>query len=152
MSQTDSLVAFLLRAKRAAYASGAGSSGSSRPSSKDLPYQEGSWYYLDSFLGGHKFAGEEIVWESGVPLWGMNYYGWMETAEIPTGFSEFLKHSLQKVPVEAPFRGPAEFSEADYSYGCKWTGNIGCFQGEEWIDLGGERIYRLVFHGGFLLD
>jgi hypothetical protein len=148
----EPLAAFLLRAKRATYAGGVESSGSSRPSSHDLPYQEGAWFYLDSYLGGFKFAGEEIVWKDGTALWGMNYYGRMVSADIPSGFSQFLKLALRNVPAEAPFRGPARFTDGDFSYRCAWSGNLGCFQGEEWIDLREETIYRLVFHGGYLLD
>lgn len=140
---------FLLRAKKATYAAGdAGAVASSRTGSHDLAYQEGEWAYLDTYLGGFAFIGEEAVWKAGTPVWGMNYYGTMTIAEIPEGFGDFLKLALRHVPEEAPYRGPDRFDEGRYSYSCRWQGSPALFSGEETIALDGQTIYLLYFHGG----
>jgi hypothetical protein len=145
-------VPFLIRAKQATYASGISPSASSRTGSHDLPYAEGEYAYLDTYLGGFKFVGEEAVWKAGKPVWGMNYYGWMVSTSIPVGFSEFLKKALRHVPEDAPYRGPEEYSEGDFKYGCGSEGDLTRFSGEEWIELNGKVIYELVFHGGEIRD
>ncbi len=142
---------FLLRAKRSTYAAGdRGQVASSRAASHDLAYHEGEWSYLDSYLGGFAFVGEEAVWYAGAPLWGMNYYGTMTVGEIPDGFGDFLKLALRHVPAEAPYRGPASFQSEDghFSYACHCEGDLACFKGEESIALDGQVIYILNFHGG----
>ncbi len=146
--EPNEFAAFLVRAKRAAYASGAEPAAGPRPASRDLPYQEGDWYYLDSYLGGKNFIGEEAVWQAGAPVWGMNYYGWMAAAEIPPGFSPFLKEALMHVPAEAPFRGPAVYRSGRLAYFCRWEGELRGFHGSEWIEFDGQRVYELRFHGG----
>ena len=75
MINRNELVAFLIRAKQKTYAGHGAEVESSRPASHDLRYEEGPLLYIDTFLGGAKFAGEEAVWHDGVPLWSMNYYG-----------------------------------------------------------------------------
>lgn len=154
-------VSFLLRAKRSTYAAGdAGQVAASRPQSHDLAFGDGRYSYLDTYLGGYSFVGEEAVWEYGQPLWGMNYYGTMVSTgdwatseegtmmEIPDGFSDFLKLSLRNVSPEAPYRGPLNFERDGYTYTCQWTGDLGFFHGQETIDMAGQVIYRLYFHGG----
>lgn len=148
LPQQNDIIAFLLRAKAAAYAGDGPHAASSRPASIDLPYQEGDLYYYDTYLGGLKFIGEEAVWQAGTPLWGMNYYGWMEIDDIPAGFSPFLKAALRHVPEQAPFRGPQRFADGAFTYRCKWQGEFERYTGREAIFFNGQKIYELVFHGG----
>jgi hypothetical protein len=144
-------VLFLVRAKKSTYAAGdAGMVASSRPESHDLAYQEGEWAYLDTYLGGFAFIGEEAVWRNTVPIWGMNYYGSMMINEIPLGFSDFLKKCLRFVSAEAPYRGPGDYQEGRFSYTCSWKGSLDWFRGEEEISFDGQAIYRLFFHGGMI--
>jgi hypothetical protein len=144
----DSIIPFLIRAKQNTYPSGRAPDGASRPSSHDLSYAEGELRYIDTYLGGFHFIGEEAVWQAGLPVWGMNYYGKMLTKEIPQGFGEFLKAALLRVPIEAPFRGPREWTEADYTYHCTVNGTFAQYDGWEEIRYQGKLIYRLLFHGG----
>ncbi|GAP14258.1 hypothetical protein LARV_02024 [Longilinea arvoryzae] len=148
MASESEFVSFLLRAKRATYASGAASIGSSRPASTDLRYATGDYLYLDTYLGSRDFIGEEAVWYRGNPVWGMNYHGLMLVDSIPDGFSEILHAALFAVPSEAPFRGPAEFNLGDFRYTCHWQGNLERFDGQECIEHRGRPIYELIFHGG----
>jgi hypothetical protein len=151
MELPDDFIPFLLRAKRATYAAGKGDSASSRPASHDLPYREGEYFYLDTYLGGMQFIGEEAVWWGGKPLWGMNYYGWMTVEVIPEGFSHFLKESLLRGSAQAPFRGPEFYSTGEFIYQCKWKGKLERFNGCEHILVEEDTIYELDFNGGVIL-
>lgn len=141
-------VQFLMRAKRATYASGAAPGTSSRPASSDLHYEEGDFLYIDTYLGSRDFIGEEAVWYQGQPIWGMNYHGVMLVDEIPAGFGEILHAALSAIQTKAPFRGPAELRLGAFRYFCTWQGVIDRFTGSERIEQGGMAIYELVFHGG----
>lgn len=91
------VIEFLIRAKRATYAGKGSESLPSRPNSHDLEYEEGKLKYIDTYLGGEKFAGEEALWENNKPFWSMNYIGRI----IADGFNgDFLKESLLNVPTE----------------------------------------------------
>ena len=151
MNQTrDEFLPFLVRAKRATYASGAEPAGSTRPRSVDLIHREGDFLYIDTYLGALDFIGEEAVWQSDIPLWGMNYYGRMLVAEVPEEFSHCLKAALMRVPDEAPFRGPQHYSCGGLEYHCRWEGDLGFFSGREEICYQGARVFELLFHGGFI--
>lgn len=145
---TPEFISFLQRAKAATYAGGGAETAPWRPGSHDLRHEEGGYLYIDTYLGGYDFIGEEAVWHAGVPLWGMNYYGWMLVPAAPEGFFQFLKDALGQAPAEAPYRGPARWQRGDFAYICRWEGELARFSGEESILHQGQTIYRLVFHGG----
>ena len=139
------IISFLIRAKQATYAGKGAETASSRVKSHDLVYKEGDLMYLDTYLGGGKFAGEEALWASDVPFWSMNYVGRV----IGEPFSgDFLKEALLHVPEEKPFRGPEHYANGDYTYDCEVTGDFEWFQGRETICYKGMLIYECYFHGG----
>ena len=141
------IIDFLIRAKRATYAGKGAETVSSRPQSHDLEYREGDLMYLDTFLGGERFAGEEALWISGSPYWSMNYAGRV----TGTPFSgDFLKEALLSVPFEKPFRGPQEYTNGDYTYRCGGSGDFEWFQGYETIEYKGAVIYDCYFHGSVI--
>jgi len=79
----EALVKFLITAKQNTYAGKGGETGSSRPNSHDLVYREGEYLYLDTYLGGERFAGEEAaVWLSEKPVYAMNYCGRLSSGYI----------------------------------------------------------------------
>ena len=140
-----SIVEFLLRAKKATYAGKGAETEPSRPNSHDFQYTEGSLKYIDSYLGGEKFAGEEALWENGLPFWAMNYVGRV----VSDCFSgDFLKEALSHVPEEYPFRGPKVYENGDYLYSCNIKGNVHWFQGSEEIYFKEDLVYECAFHGG----
>jgi transcriptional regulator with XRE-family HTH domain len=141
----DALAKFLVKAKCATYAGKGPESASSRPASHDLQYREGDFLYIDTYLGGERFSGEEAVWKGDVPVYAMNYSGRV----IGEGFSgDFLKAALCRVPVEKPFRGPEVFEQGDALYRCTLNGTMDWFQGYEEICNSGTRVYECYFHGG----
>lgn len=149
---TSEFTSFLIRAKQATYASGRAPDASSRPNSHDLHYSEGEYTYIDTYLGGFHFAGEEAAWYQEKPVWGMNYYGKMLVETIPDGFGGFLKEALMHVPAGEPYRGPSDYVNGDYAYRCKVEGGMERFVGEEEILYHSKPVYWLAFHGGEIRD
>ena len=141
------IIAFLLRAKKATYAGKGPEAASTRPNSHDLNYQEGDWLYIDSYLGGNRFAGEEALWVRETPLWSMNYAGRV-TGQPFSG--DFLKEALRNGTPDMPFRGPAHYQSGNYAYTCDVIGDVSWFQGHERIAYRGTDIYECYFHGGLI--
>ena len=138
-------IEFLLRAKRATYAGHGPEVSPSRPASHDLQYVEGSYRYIDTYLGSSRFAGQEAVWHKALPIWAMNYVGRV----LSEGFSgEFLKEALRAAPREAPYRGPQAYASGPYLYKCTVEGGIDWFYGYEEMFYHETLVYECAFHGG----
>ena len=141
------VLSFLLLAKKSTYAAHRAEALSSRPNSHDLTFAAGDLQYIDTYLGGTHFAGEEAVWQDGKPVWSMNYCGRV----FGEGFrGDFLKSALLRVPENAPYRGPDVYREGDMEYRCQADGNIDWFQGYEEIRLHDVRIYECFYHGSLI--
>ena len=141
------LIAFLIRAKKATYAGKGAESAPSRPQSHDLRYAEGDLLYIDTYLGGNRFAGEEALWIAGKPFWSMNYAGRVLCGPFS---GDFLKAALLRVPEDMPFRGPVLYTEGVYVYRCFPEGSFEWFQGRETIEYKEQLIYECFFHGGLI--
>lgn len=147
LTNYEELCKFLVKAKMSTYAGKGPKSESSRPNSNDYKFEEGDLLYIDTYLGGEYFSGEEAVWKKNMPIFAMNYSGRV----IGENFSRnFLKEALKKVPVEKPFRGPKFYQDEDYIYYCKVDGDIQWFQGYEEIYYKNDKIYECFFHGGIV--
>ena len=146
----DRVIEFLCRAKKATYASGNRDEIiSSRPNSHDLEYVENDLKYIDSYLGGEKFAGEESLFKNNKPFWAMNYVGRV----LKEGFSGlFLKEVLSNVTEKYPYRGPMEYRRDIYTYKCSIEGEFIWFRGYESIYKEGTKIYECNFHGGLIQE
>lgn len=142
----NDLIDFLILAKRNTYAgNGVEQKESSRPGSHDLIYENDKYKYIDTYLGGERFSGEEAVFKDDIPIWAMNYSG----IEINDKFSaSFLKSALSRVKESKPYRGPEIYREGEYLYICKVDGDFDWFQGKEEIYWQEEKVYECVFHGG----
>ena len=140
---------FLCRAKRSTYAGRGNFSSSCRPFSHDLEYEEDDYRYYDSYFGGPRFLGEEILWISGRPYWGMNYYGCVLDARFS---GDFLKDALLEVAPELPYRGPELFRRGDYTYQCSVHGDFFNFRGVEYIYCDEVKTFECRFHGGTVLE
>lgn len=141
------LIDFLVNAKRNTYASGSGQVVEPiKRGSKDMPYRDRDYEYMDSYFGERHFIGQEIVWHQGKAIWGMNYYGF--TYNPVEGFPQFLFECLKQVTPQAPYRGPNNYKDEKFEYNCSWTGEMNDFKGEETIRFNNQVIYKLSFHGG----
>ena len=144
---TPDIIVFLCKAKKECYAGQGNRVESCRPETYDYRYAQGDYVYLDSYYGGEKFIGEEVLYVKGTPIFAMNYVG----RELGEGFQgSFLKEALLRVPEDKPFRGPNVYRNGDYSYHCIIQGGVEWFQGYEEIFLLNRKVYECHFHGGMI--
>ncbi|MBA4688256.1 MAG: helix-turn-helix transcriptional regulator [Candidatus Galacturonibacter soehngenii] len=144
----EELIEFLLEAGRRTYAGkGAEVEVSLRPGSHDLMYEKGKLKYMDSYVGGERFVGEEVLFQDEVPVWSMNYAG----RTLEDSFSgDFLKEALLLRSCKKPYRGPDIYTNGSYTYHCNVTGDFTWFQGSEEIFYGNLKVYECIFHGGIV--
>lgn len=141
------IIDFLRRAKKSTYAGKGDEVISCRPNSHDFEYIEGSLKYIDTYLGGEKFVGEEALWKSNIPFWSMNYVGRV----VDEGFSaKFLREALSLVSEDYPYRGPLEYKNGEFEYKCTIIGDFIWFQGHEEIYKNNVKVYECIFHGGLI--
>ena len=147
---------FLIEAKKQTYANeNVEKCNSSRNGSNDYEYSNDDMTYHDTYFGGTKFMGEEVVYnkESDTPIWGMNYYG----VTLDENFSEeamdkALRPALMLVGQDdiIPVRGPKEFINGEYKYTFEVSGNLEHFEGTETIWKNDNKIYTLKCQGGII--
>lgn len=142
------IIKFLIKAKKNTYAGNSlEEQVSSRPNSHDLIYEEGNLKYIDTYLGGERFIGEEAVFINNEAVWGMNYNG----IEINDKFSSiFLKQALSMVNEDMPYRGQSKFQDGDYTYICEINGSFEYFSGKEIIYFQDEKCFECCFSGGII--
>lgn len=149
----EELANFLKTANKNTWASETGKKvPAQRPGSKDYEYAEGEWVDHDTYFGGRYFIGEEIVYEGGKPIWGMNYNGYVvdesiTEEEIDKSLRAALKQNYSDM---VPIRGPKNFKVESYEYKNNVTGELDRFEGREEVLKGGVLIYYGVFHGGLI--
>jgi hypothetical protein len=149
----DVLDAFLREANLNTYANENVKKVSSlRPGSHDYHFEKGDLAYHDTYFGATKFIGEEIVYKSSKPVWGMNYYGFALNGEINEKlFDTILRPALMSGPGNnIPVRGPKEFKNGEWKYTFSANGDLTNFTGIEEISKNGEVVCRLYCHGGFI--
>lgn len=146
---------FLIEAKKQTYAnSSVERIDSSRLNSKDYEYQKNNMLYHDTYFGGTKFIGEEVVYIDNQTYWAMNYYG--VTLDEKMGeevMDNALRLALMKVGKDKtviPIRGPREFVNGEYKYIFEVSGDINCFNGVETIYKNNVKIYELKCNGGLI--
>lgn len=146
---------FLVKAKKSTYAnSDAPKVLPSRLKSKDYEFTDGNFTYHDTYFGGVKFMGEEVVYYNNDILWGMNYYGvTIDDSLTEEVMDKVLRVALMKVGEDKeviPVRGPKEFINEDYLYIFNVDGDIENFVGTEQIYKDKMLIYELKCHGGII--
>ena len=140
---------FLLKAKKDSYASG------KKPNKLDdrceeFFYTEKNLLYRDRYFRSNPFIGEEIVFNNGEAIWGMNYYGSAYDNVKTDDVYKFLQKALKNIEEEHPFRGPLNFREGDFKYVNKVNGSIKKFSGLELIFYKEREVYKLYYHGGLI--
>ncbi len=146
------LVDFLVQAKIATYANGQGANAVLADGAKELVYQDGALTYRDRYYGWDPFIGEEVVLHNGQVIWSMNYYGYLTSQQQPgDAVYRFLQAAMSRVGPLRPYRGPEQYEEGDWRYQDHSQGTPEGFEGVEEIFYRGERVYRLLYHGGRVL-
>jgi len=163
---------FLIEAKRATWASGR-KAMKLDDGGKRFIFAKGLHSYRDIYHEDdpNPFIGEEIVYKidngKNIPIWGMNYHGWLteEGKNYPDqkGLVNFLREALiANENIEKPFRGPREYpninnertnitkgliyfnEDMDLDGFCRNNGNIFGFQGTEEIILGTTKPHPFI--------
>jgi hypothetical protein len=144
------LTKFLIEAKLHTYASTRESvENLLEDGSKELTFIQGQLRYRDRFFGVNPLIGEELVWEAGRLIWGMNYFGNALEETVPASqIYNFLQQALRMIRPERPFRGPEFFRAGPFTYVDKSHGVLDAFSGEEVIYFRDQQVYHLVYHGG----
>lgn len=153
------LAKFLVKAKTQTYASvDSQEIKAERPLHKELEFEEGEFYYRDSYTGFFQAPGMEEVrlGKEGKTIWTMAYSGGMlpkfhEDIEFAKKVFAFLKKVLGLVAENFPFRGPKEFEEEDWRYVNKIEGNIKRFKGHEKIFFKGKEVFNQDYIGGVVI-
>jgi hypothetical protein len=149
----DILDTFLREANLSTYANkDAKKAATLRPGSKDYHFERDDLTYHDTYFGATNFIGEEIVYKDGVPVWGMNYYGFTLNNEINENlFDAILRSALMSGSGDnIPVRGPKEFVNSEWKYTFNASGDLSNFTGLEEISKNNEVVCRLWCHGGFI--
>lgn len=143
---------FLITAKQATYADGTAKKVESlRPGSHDYHFKQGEFIYHDTYFGGKKFIGEEVVYKNNQPIWAINYRGQALDKNLSeASVDQALRPALMRVGEGdiLPLRGPKEFINGNWKYTFKVNGEINNFVGTEEISFKGRIVYRLHCHGG----
>jgi hypothetical protein len=148
----DSLGNFIVAAKAACYVGGATAGASSRQGSHDIGWSDGPWLYLDSYFGGTDFAGQEVVWFDGKPIWAMNYYGTVTDGRLIDAerAGAVIKAALAALYREGRFLGGFCYQHAFGTYRDESSGETDRFTGRECIEVDGVESYQLWYHGGLI--
>lgn len=151
----NDLYIFLVEAKKQTYANeNIKKTLSSRRGSFDYEYNNGKMIYHDTYFGGTKFMGEEVVYsDDGTPIWGMNYYGVTLNENLSEeAIDNALRPALMQVGEDTilPVRGPKEYINNGYKYTFEISGDLDYFDGIETIFKEDEKIYVLKCHGGII--
>ena len=146
---------FLIEAKKQTYANGSvEKKSSSRLNSNDYEYKKENMIYHDTYFGGTKFIGEEVVYVDSKPYWGMNYYGVTFDENLgEEAMDNALRPALMKVGEDSsiiPVRGPREFINGEFKYLFDVTGDISNFSGIESVYKNNVKIYELKCNGGLI--
>ena len=112
---------FLIEAKKQTYAnSSAERILNTRLNSKDYEYQKDNMIYHDTYFGGTRFIGEEVVYVDNQTYWAMNYYGvTLDESLGEEAMDNALRPALMSVGKDEaviPVRGPREFINDEYKY------------------------------------
>lgn len=149
----DALDNFLREANLSTYANeDVKKAASLRPGSKDYHFERDDLAYHDTYFGSTNFIGEEIVYKDGLPVWGMNYYGFALNDDISENlFDAILRPALMSGSGDnIPVRGPKEFINSEWKYTFNTDGDLKNFTGLEEISRNNEVVCRLWCHGGFI--
>ena len=145
---------FLIEAKKQTYANeNVEKVANSRLNSRDYEYKKDNMIYHDTYFGGTRFIGEEVVYIDNEIYWAMNYYGvTLDETLGEEAMDNALRPALMKVGEDniIPVRGPKEFSSGEYKYIFNVEGDINYFNGNETIYKGNTKIYELKCSGGLI--
>jgi hypothetical protein len=120
----------------------------------EIPYVEGDWSYLDSYVGYYRSWGTELIRYKDDPVWCVNYGGGIMDGkwDLAAKTFDFLKKALNIETEEYSARGPEHYEEGDWEYSYKQIGDFFNFSGYEEIYYKGELVFFHNIIGGLVKD
>ncbi len=154
------LAKFLVRAKTNTYASLKSKEiKSERPNHKELEFEDGDFYYRDSYIGFFQAPGMEEVrlGKEGKIIWTMAYSGGMlpkfhGNLELAKDTFTFFKKALNLVNEEMPYRGPKKLKRGNWEYSNSINGDIKRFSGNEKIFFKRKEVFNQEYIGGLVVE
>lgn len=150
------LYAFIKKAGDNTYAGGGRyEENPEREGFRELVYEDGDYYYRDSFTGWIKSWGTEIVRYKGQPVWNTLYGGGMVEGkeDLSRETFKFLKTALSaEDPKLLLFRGPKQMRLGDWRYHYEQEGDIKEFHGEEKITYQKQTVFTHRIIGGIVQE
>lgn len=153
MISQKELCEFLVKAKKATYASGDSAKKTiEADKSTTIIFEDGNWKYHDNYFGGEPYGGREVVFFQNLPIYLMVYYGWVVEGVLDVNsVYKTLQGALSLIPEDKPFRGPEKFNQDGIKYTNIFEGEIDNFFGEENItSKDGKEIYKAKYIGGLV--
>jgi hypothetical protein len=148
---TDALRTFLLKSNAAGYSGGDEKTWTrEEDGSLTITFEDGVWKSHDNFFGGEPYGGRTVVFLKDHPVWMLVYYGWVDESADPDRLYAVLKNALNRMPAEAPYRGPAQYIEDRLVYTNSWEGKLEQFFGREEMAEGSMLLYRAEYAGGLV--
>jgi hypothetical protein len=142
---------FLIDSNKAGYAGGEEKKWIKEPDgSTTIPFEKGEWRSHDNFFGGEPYGGRVVVFCKNKPVWMMVYYGWVAKDVVADPIYAILRNALKQMPEDAPFRGPKEFKDKEFTYKNSWTGGVERYSGEEQIFQDNKLVYKANYIGGLV--
>ena len=148
----DELLGFVVRAKAGTYASGGGLVVEAVDGQHQHTYAEGSWHYLDRYVGGSNFCGQEIVWRAATPVWAMVYSATLVRPDILDAGTagQVIKSALSALYAQGRFLGGWSTRVSGWDYLDTNEGDVTSFTGVEEISRDDVVCYRLHYSGGLV--
>ena len=151
----EKLKEFLKKAKQDTYANKNKEPERGKYGENIYIFSEGDLSYEDTYFGGGKFEGWEVVKERGKPIWHMIYYGGV-TQNSPDKDDVYIRlKEFLSFPDSIPARGvdsqTTKRKDGTWIYHNRLKGtenNIFDFEGHEFISLDGSTVYELSYKGG----
>ena len=125
---------------------------SSRKGSFDITYEEGDFFYQDSFVGLTDFCGQEHVCFKNEPVWSMAYFGYVVQQGLFTSKQtvEVLRSALGALYREGRFLGEFRHHHEKCEYHDVNHGDFRNFHGKESIHQDGVLVFELRYFGGLV--
>lgn len=150
----NNLERFLIEAKKQTYANAnIEKIQSTRLNSNDYEYKKDNMVYHDTYFGGTKFIGEEVVYINNKTYWAMNYHGvTLDESLGEVAMDKALRPALMMVGKDniIPVRGPKEFVNGEYKYKFDVDGDLNYFNGTETVYKNNIKIFELKCSGGLV--
>lgn len=145
------LYKFIDKAGKATYAGDGKEVEPERKAFHELDFQEGDFYYRDSYAGHYRSRGMEIVRFQEKPVWASLYGGGMAEGKenLANQTFEFLKKVMSQDEKDfQSFRGPNKFGEREWEYTYQQKGDVYEFNGYEEIYYKDDLVFFHRIIGG----